>query len=208
MSRWTIVPIRGLASGKTRLAGLLDADSRAALNAALLQRVLGAVAAAEGGLARCIVAAGAEDAARIARSCGAQVLLASDRLGLNGTLEAARRMALACGASEVLALVADLPHVSGAALQRLVTAVSAGTAAVIADKEGVGTTGLLLPAHCALPYMFGPDSLARHHGGLVATGVQARVWRDPALGFDLDTPQDYGHWRAQAQPREPACIQH
>lgn len=208
MSRWTVVPIRGLASGKTRLAGLLDADGRAALNAALLQRVLGAVAAAEGGLQRCIVAAGAEDAARLARSCGARVLLASDRLGLNGTLEVAREMALACGATEVLSLVADLPEVSGAALRRLVAAVPAAGAAVIADKEGVGTTGLWLPAACPLPYMFGPDSLARHRGGLLDCGFEPLVWRDPALSFDLDSPQDYGRWRALPQPRAAACITH
>lgn len=208
MSRWTIVPIRGLASGKTRLAGLLDADARAALNAALLQRVLGAVAAAEGDLQRCIVAAGAEDAARVARSCGARVLLASDRLGLNATLQVAREMAIACGATEVLALVADLPEVSGAALRRLLAAVPAGGAALIADKEGVGTTGLLLPADCPLPYMFGPDSLARHRHGMLAHRLQPLLWSDPALSFDLDSPQDYGRWRAHALPDVPACLSH
>jgi 2-phospho-L-lactate/phosphoenolpyruvate guanylyltransferase len=208
MSRWTIVPIRGLASGKTRLAGLLDSDGRAALNAALLQRVLGAVAAADGGLQRCIVAAGAEDAARVGRSCGARVLLANDRLGLNGTLQVAREMAIACGATEVLALVADLPQVSGAALRRLLDALPAGGAALIADKEGVGTTGLLLPATCPLPYMFGPDSLQRHRGGLLACGLDPLVWSDPALSFDLDSPHDYACWRALSQPRAAACITH
>lgn len=208
MSRWTIVPIRGLASGKTRLAGLLDADGRAALNALLLQRVLGAVAAAEDGLQRCIVAAGAEDAARLARSCGARVLLASDRLGLNGTLQVAREMAIACGATEVLALVADLPEVSGTALRRLLVAVPAGGGALIADKEGVGTTGLLLPAACPLPYMFGVASLARHRSGMLAHGLEPVVWSDPALSFDLDSPQDYDRWRAQAQAGAAACLTH
>lgn len=207
MSRWTVVPIRGLASGKTRLAGLLDADARAALNAALLQRVLGAVAGADGGLQRCIVAAGAEDAARVALGCGARVLLASDRLGLNGTLEAAREMATACGATAVLALVADLPQVTAAALRRLEAAVPAGGAALVADKEGVGTTGLLLPAACPLPYMFGPDSLARHRGGLRACRLEPLVWSDPALSFDLDSPQDYDRWRALSLPRA-ACLTH
>lgn len=205
MSRWVIVPIRGLASGKTRLAGLLDGAGRSALNAALLRRVLGAVAAAEGGLARCIVGAGAEDAARLARGCGAQVLLAGDRVGLNRTLEAARRLAITGGASQVLALMADLPEVSGAALRALLAAAPAHGAALVADKEGVGTTGLLLPADCALPYMFGPGSLARHHGGLLACGLQPLVWRDPALAFDLDTPQDYGDWRARTRPPAAAC---
>jgi 2-phospho-L-lactate guanylyltransferase len=123
-------------------------------------------------------------------------------------LQVAREMAIACGATDVLALVADLPQASGAALRRLLAAVPPGGAALIADKEGVGTTGLLLPAACPLPYMFGPDSLARHRAGLLAYRLEPLVWSDPALSFDLDSPQDYDDWRALSQQRLAACITH
>jgi 2-phospho-L-lactate guanylyltransferase len=200
MSRWTIVPSRGLASGKSRLAGLLDADRREALNGLLLRTVLAAVAGAEGGLSRCIVAAGADDASQLARSCGANVFFDPPDQGLNAAMEAARERAISCGASVILALVADLPNATGAALTRLFAAVPAGGAALVADKQGVGTTGLLLPAHCRLNFMFGDNSLARHRAALEDQGMEPIIWNDPALTFDLDTPGDYRHWRAQSCP--------
>ncbi len=65
MSLWTIVPVRGLAAGKTRLAEVLDPGQRYALNLMLLGRALDAVAEAQGGLSRCIIAgAGAGTPAR------------------------------------------------------------------------------------------------------------------------------------------------
>lgn len=200
MSRWTIVPIRGLASGKSRLAGILDADMREALNGLLLQTVLAAVAGAEGGLSRCIVASGAEDASQLARRCGANVLFEANHQGLNAAMEAARECAISRGASLILALVADLPNVTESALTKLFAAVPAGGSALVADKQGIGTTGLLLPAHCRLNFMFGNNSLARHKAMLREQSMEPTIWNDPALSFDLDSPDDYRHWRAQSCP--------
>jgi len=61
MSHWTIVPVRGLATGKSRLAGLLGAQERRALNAMLLERALDAIEGSEGDLSRCIVASAGAD---------------------------------------------------------------------------------------------------------------------------------------------------
>lgn len=202
MSRWTLVPVRGLACGKSRLASLLDDRQRLALNTLLLQRVLSAVAMAEGGLSRCIVAAGADDAAVLARQCGAGVILDRCSAGLNGALEAAREHAIGSGATSVLALVADLPRATGRALARLAD-VPPPRAVVIADKQRVGTTGLLLPADCRLDFRFGPDSLARHVAGLRALGMGLEVREDAALSFDLDTPDDYRRWRTGSTRKDP-----
>lgn len=208
MSRWTIIPVRGLASGKSRLAATLGVAERQALNRLLLDTVLDAVAGAEGGLSRCIVAAGADDAAHVARQRGAQVIGDAGCGDLNGALEAARQRARVSGATSIFALVADLPAVSAAALARLFAAVPAGAAALVSDKQGVGTTGLLLPAPCTVEYMFGQDSLARHRRALCECHMQPLAWSDPALAFDLDTPADYRLWRsgllAGAEVRPPA----
>lgn len=205
MSRWTIVPIRGLAAGKSRLAEVLNDQHRQALNALLLNRVLEAVASAEGGLSRCIVAAAADDAAGLARKSGAHVMLERMPGGLNAALEAARERALKCGASTILALVADLPYASGAALTQLLRGVPAGRAAVIPDKQGVGTAGLLLPAACRLKFMFGDNSLARHVAALREQHFEPIIWDDAALSFDLDSPEDYRLWQASSSPAPCEC---
>ena len=195
--RWTIIPMRGLGRGKLRLAGYLDDEFRRCLNEWLLEKVLSAVEQLSNGLERCIVAAGDEDVAQLARRRGASVLITGE-LGLNESLELARRAVRLCGADQILALVSDLPNVTATALRRLIEAVPSGGAAVIADKERIGTAGVLLPASCGMPFVFGPRSLDRHCRGLVEHGVEPMVWTDPALSFDLDTPQDYSFWRGTA----------
>lgn len=198
MSRWTIIPVRGLASGKSRLAATLHAQDRQALNRLLLERVLQAVAGAEGGLSRCIVAAGADDAAQLAHEHGAHVSCDAGRGDLNAALEAARHCAVLAGATSILALVADLPHACETALGRLFAAVPAGSAALVPDKQGVGTTALLLPACTEMQFMFGQDSLARHRDALREQHMRLVEWNAPALAFDLDTPADYRLWQSRA----------
>lgn len=197
MSHWTLVPQRGLGTGKTRLKGVLAPRQRLALNAMLLHRALDAVAACEGGLGRCIVASAGEETLALARARGALPLADRPGAGLNAALERARAHARAQGAGSILVLPADLPWVSGAALARLRAAVAPGRCAVVADKHGSGTNGLLLPAGLELAFAFGAASLGRHVAGCRALGQEPLVWRDEALALDLDLPVDYRAWRAQ-----------
>jgi 2-phospho-L-lactate guanylyltransferase len=209
MSRWIIVPIRGLATGKSRLAEVLDTDQRYALNRLLLERVLSAVAGSEGGLSRCVVASAGAEALALARKRGAIALAEPGDTELNAALESARTYARAGGASSLVILAADLPEVSAAALASLIAAVPAGGTAIVADKHGRGTNGLVLPAASVLRFAFGEGSLARHAAALRQAGVKPVVWDDPALAFDLDSPADYEQWQTrsrQAGAGRPAAL--
>lgn len=221
MSTWTLVPVRGLASGKSRLAQVLSSGERRSLNALLLARSLDAIqkcAGARSGttngapkqeresaaadvagqvtLHRCIVVSADTDALELARSRGAQALHEGAQTGLNAALELARETALANGADRLLVLAADLPDVDAEALAKLLCAVPAGAAAVVADKTESGTNGLLLPATAAMRFAFGADSLERHRTALEALGIDTRIWHASALAFDLDTPADYAFWKS------------
>jgi 2-phospho-L-lactate guanylyltransferase len=198
MSLWTIVPARGLAAGKSRLAGVLDPARRLALNTLLLERVLAAIAAADGGLDRCIVVSAGADALALARDKGAVPLKdPGEPVGLNAALEAARHLARVLGATNLRVLAADLPDVNGAALVALSAAVPANGLAIVADKHGSGTNGLLLPAACKLSFAFGEDSLARHTAAARLLGFEPLIWNAPALAFDLDSPDDYREWQSR-----------
>ena len=199
--RWTLIPVRGLASGKTRLAAMLSPAQRAELNGQLLERVLGAVRDAEGTLARCVVASAGADALGLARSLGAQALQEAQGTGLNAALERAATHARGQGAHTLLVLASDLPDVDAGALRRLLAAVPAGGAAILEDKSGTGTNGLVLPARHSMPFAFGADSLAKHRAALADSGLVHLVWNDPALAFDLDTPED---WRAYSARQRAA----
>lgn len=196
MSTWTLVPMRGLALGKSRLAPVLAPAARLALNALLLRRALDAVVAMDGSAARCIVASAGQDALALARQHGAVPLEEAPGTGLNAALSAAREAAIARGAETLLVLPADLPGVTGAALARLRAARPTGTAAVVGDRRGTGTNGLLLPARAGLAFGFGEGSLERHRDALLALGLDTLIWRDADLAFDIDTAEDYHAWQA------------
>jgi 2-phospho-L-lactate guanylyltransferase len=190
MSLWTIVPIRGLASGKSRLATILDPQARRDLNTGMLVRTLRAIEAAIGSLDRCIVISAKDDARALA-----------DMPGLNAALELARDRARQLGATRLLILPSDLPDIDRSAVRTLLDTAPAAGATLIADKSGQGTNGLLLPADAPLAFMFGESSLARHRAALEALRLPICEWHDPALAFDLDTLADYRSWRSgQRQP--------
>ena len=207
MSHWTIVPVRGLATGKSRLAELLGPRERYALNAMLLERALDAIERCDGELSRCIVASAGADALALAHERGALPLPDVRDSGLNAALEAARNAARAKGASSLLVLAADLPDANRDALSRLRDRTLFGGAAIIVDKQGSGTNGLLLPADCAVKFTFGDGSLARHRDAIEATGVMVTIWSDPALSFDIDSPADYREWQSRSAHSSPGGLE-
>lgn len=185
MSCWAVIPIKGPAAGKTRLAEALDPDARAALVQAMLGHVT--------------VAAGA--AAGIARVCLAGPsrhglpddlpLLADPGDGLNAALAAALEQAVLAGADRVVMIAADLPTVTAAEIAVLANA-PAGTIALAPDRHGVGTNAISLPLPAArgFPFRFGTDSLARHREAASAMGLSVETVHSPGLARDVDEPAD------------------
>ena len=109
---WTIVPMRGIEAGKSRLAAVLDAASRARLNRWLLSHTLAVIERWHGDLKRCVVVSPCDQAlelARRARTAGGEEIEGVQADDLNGALPplslrgARRRQGL-------LVLPCDLPE--------------------------------------------------------------------------------------------------
>jgi 2-phospho-L-lactate guanylyltransferase len=62
--------------------------------------------------------------------------------------------------------------------------------AIVPADAGGGTNALLLYPPDVIAPSFGPDSFAAHLRAAEAAGAAVQVVSDPALGFDLDTPDD------------------
>jgi 2-phospho-L-lactate guanylyltransferase len=207
---WTIVPVRGLATGKTRLSPVLDTDGRRQLCTRMLLDTLAAVEGTFGGLGRCIVVS-ADPAARAtavthgARALGDPPGAAAGRT-LDAALDAAREVARAAGARQLLLISADMPDIDAHALLALLQETPDGSTVLLADKSGSGTNGMLLPALLPLQFAFGPGSLERHAHALAALGIDVVHCSDRRLAFDIDTPADLEAWqRAGGRlPRGPA----
>ena len=183
-----IVPIKALTATKTRLAAALAPPDRAALTL----RVLGGVLAAldtPAITARLVVT---PDAAvlRAAHEAGATGLRQEGE-GLNEGLAQGRAWALAAGAGTILIVLGDLPLLARDNVTALLALADRPQVAVFApDRHGTGTNALLLRPPDALPFAFGPDSLARHRAAAWARGLPSRAYDAPGTALDLDTPAD------------------
>ncbi len=196
---WTVLPVRGIATGKSRLGTALDAAGRAALNRRLLETTLDAVASSAGGLRRCIVVSPCAEARVIAADRGAAVLCEHGG-GLNSAVAEAAAVARAAGAAQLLVIPCDLPRLDAGALHVLTDLARPGRHMVIApDRSGSGTNALLIDARSGYPFRFGEHSFAKHRAWAAAQCWSVSVCRLPALAFDLDTPEDLTEWQAAAR---------
>jgi 2-phospho-L-lactate/phosphoenolpyruvate guanylyltransferase len=193
-----IVPVRGAAGGKSRLGDALDPEERSALVLGMLGSTLAVLDEWTPATAIWLVTSDAE-AARVGRRAK-RVAVVADPFegGLNPALSTGIASASAAGATAVLLLPADLPLLHRAALDALLEAADATIAAgnghpivVIAPADArSGTNALLLSPPGIIAPAFGAQSLEAHLRAGAASDASMQLVIDPALGFDLDTPDD------------------
>lgn len=191
MSVRIIVPHRGLAAAKTRLAPVLDDGEREALARRLLEQVLAVAHEACGDV---VVITPSEALEPLVAAAGAR-LVVQRGLGLNAGLEQARREAIADGVTTLLILHGDLPNLGADDIAALLEAVPPdGGAAIAQDRAGTGTNGLALRPPDAIGFRFGVGSHAAHLAAAEEAGVALAEVHRPGLAFDLDTPADLARW--------------
>jgi 2-phospho-L-lactate guanylyltransferase len=186
-----IVPHRGLAAAKSRLAPVLSPDERGELAAHLLRRVL---RIARQAVPEVVVISPSADLGDLVEASGARILVQRG-MGLNAGLDQAREAAIAEGVQTLVVLHGDLPELDVPDVQALVAAVPRhGGVAIAPDRGGSGTNGLALRPPSAIPFRFGVDSFAAHQAAAEAAEIEVAVVLRPGLAFDLDTPDDLSEW--------------
>jgi 2-phospho-L-lactate guanylyltransferase len=186
-----IVPHRGLAAAKTRLAPVLDDGEREALARRLLEQVLGVAHEACGDV---VVITPSEALEPLVTAAGAR-LVVQRGLGLNAGLEQARLEAIADGVTTLLILHGDLPNLGIHDIAALLEEVPpSGGVAIAPDRAGTGTNGLALRPPDAIGFRFGVGSHAAHLAAAEEAGVTLTEVHRPGLAFDLDTPADLARW--------------
>jgi 2-phospho-L-lactate guanylyltransferase len=186
-----IVPHRGLAAAKTRLAPVLDDGEREALARRLLDQVLRVAHEACGDV---VVITPSEALAPLVSAAGAR-LVVQHGLGLNDGLEQAREEAIRDRVTTLLVLHGDLPNLATDDVAALLDALPEGEGAAIApDRAGSGTNALALRPPEAIRFRFGVGSLAAHRQEAEHRNVPIIEVHRPGLAFDLDTPADLARW--------------
>lgn len=117
---WAIIPVKPLRESKSRLAGVLTTDERADLTSRLLQRTL-TILRQVPALDRVMVVSRDPVVLKIARQGGAMTLVEGDKPGLNTALRRAAYVAAAQWASGLLILPCDLPLLTVADVEMMLT---------------------------------------------------------------------------------------
>ena len=193
-----VVPVRGLDTGKSRLAGDLSPKARTALTRRMLHGVVRA-AVDSGGVDAVAVISPDPAALAAARSVDETVVpLAQDPTtpGLNAAITAGRDWAWRQGADAVLVLFGDLPLLAPADVQRLVE--HEAPLVLAPDRHGAGTNALLLrltgvgtDAAIRFRFQYGTGSYARHVAEARRLGLVVVTSAAFGTAFDLDTPEDW-----------------
>jgi len=185
-----IVPHRGLAAAKTRLAPVLDDGEREALALRLLRQVL---QVAREACADVVVISPSAALEPVVGAAGAR-LVVQRGMGLNAGLDQARAEALSDGVTTLVVLHGDLPNLLADDVRALITAAPTTGLAIAPDRAGSGTNGLALTPPDVIAFRFGIGSRAAHLAAAAEAGVPAVEVHRPGLAFDLDTPADLARW--------------
>jgi len=195
MRATAIVPVKRFGAAKRRLGDALDNRARTALIGAMLEDVLAALGRATL-VEQVIVVTGEKRAERIAMRAAAQITTPLEVLrepSDHGHSEAAVLgiiRAIALGAGCVSILPGDCPLIDSGELDAALGRAEVGRVAVIPDRHGSGTNGLILAPPDAIGPAFGPGSRERHLERATARDLEAVLEPLPSLSLDLDTADD------------------
>lgn len=200
MTLWAIVPVKPLRRGKSRLAGVLSSEERAALNQSLLIHTLDTLKATPE-IEQVLVVSRDLEALALARTHGARTVQENGAPHLNIALTRATVVARVFASQGVLVVPADLPLISPQEIRAMIEMAGEPPVVVIApDRHRSGTNALLISPVGLIPYQFGPGSFDRHSESAWLAGARLEVCELPSLALDVDLPEDLNLVASELSP--------
>jgi len=199
-----VVPIKGLAAGKSRLEGTLDRARLETLCLAMMEDVVAALLATPS-LDRVVVATPDAAAAEAATRLGAETFLGPDP-GLNAAIESATARLQRAGAELVMTVLGDVAAADAHDFERLVDETRAlargtrGAAVGLAPAADGGTAALVRLPPDVIDARFGTESAALHRAECKSRDVPLCEIDLPSLRIDLDRVADVEAFLAGSGP--------
>jgi 2-phospho-L-lactate/phosphoenolpyruvate guanylyltransferase len=219
-----ILPVKRFSLAKQRLGASVAEDLRAELARAMVGDVLSALRSCAA-IDAIVVVTNEPSVTAAARYLGAVTLDDRSESGQSAAAQIGLSWALEQGFDAALCVPGDCPALDPSELDLLLAGphrtaprdapMDGGRAgstdddaearhvvarvaqvAIVPDRHGTGTNGLLLAPPDAIAPSFGPDSRARHEQLASAAGVACSVERLPSLLLDVDTGEDLTALRA------------
>jgi 2-phospho-L-lactate guanylyltransferase len=185
-----LVPVRGLAGAKKRLASCLTLAQREGLALAMLTDMIVALRKADA-VERIVVVSSDAQLLRHAHDAGAEVIPEDDPSGLNAAVAAAARRLETEGVARLLTIPGDVPLIDPVEVDRLFREHARRFPVVLVPSAaGTGTNGLLTSPPTAIEPHFEGASLEAHMAACREEGFEAYVAECPSFGLDIDTAED------------------
>lgn len=184
MTTWTIIPVKRLSMAKSSLSRALNPPQRRELVLSMLADVLKSVQKASS-VEGSIVVSPDEEVLEFARTCGA-IGIADHGARLNEALELAIKHAMAKGAASILILPSDIPLLTSADVENIISIASSPQAVVIAPSKGNGTNALFLRPADVMNLRFGGESFSAHLSEARAADIKPQIYRSTTVATDID----------------------
>ncbi len=199
---WAAVPVKGFTGAKQRTALILTPAQREVLAATMLQDVLVALAGSAR-LAGILVNTVDPVAAKLARRYGARVMSEGALDGHTGAVTGMARVLAAEGKGGMLTVPGDIPRLTAAEVDAVVSSCAAPPAfTIVPAHDELGSNAVLCAPPLAVPLRFGDDSYFPHLIAARRQGIEPMIVRLPGISLDMDHPADLRAF-VSARPRMP-----
>jgi 2-phospho-L-lactate guanylyltransferase len=199
---WAAVPVKAFTGAKSRTGSVLTPLQREVLAATMLEDVLAALVGAER-LAGILVNTIDPVAASLAERYGARVVADGALDGHTGAVNGMGRVLAAEGKSALLTVPGDIPRVTSAEIDAVVSSCRPPPSfTIVPAHDELGSNAVLCAPPFSVPLRFGDDSYFPHLMAARAQGIEPTIVRLPGIGLDIDHPADLRAFMA-AKPRMP-----
>jgi len=190
MTLWTIVPVKPLRRGKSRLSGVLSEDERTALNQTMLINTLKTLNQVNE-IETILVVSRDPLALSIARDYSARTVLEDGSPELNTALRRAASVAKAYLANMIFVLPADLPLIKPIDIENFLKKAGQPPEIIISpDRRKDGTNALLINPADLIEFKYGPGSFSSHLQIAKEKRARIEIYDSEVFGLDLDLPED------------------
>lgn len=199
---WACVPVKEFTGAKSRLSALLSPAQRELLAAAMLEDVLAALAGATR-LAGIMLNTLEPRAVALAAKYGARVVTEGARDGHTGAVNGMARVLADEGLGALMTLPGDIPLVTAAEVDAVVSSVQAAPSfTIVPAHDELGSNTVVCSPPNAVRLRFGDDSYFPHLIAARAAGIEPTIVRLPGIGLDIDHPIDLRAF-LRVHPRVP-----